>query len=144
MSRQRGAAPAGQQRKPVRQTITNLLNGEDSRPDGRQLDGQWQSVETATEIDHRRLIRAVSSNLPEAAAALSVNSDTASFSRTSSDSAGRDGRKLEGRKGKHVLIRHRERLAAGGDHPHARRGSDHLGEEPGSGFEQVLAVVHHQ
>ena len=43
-----------------------------------------------------------------------------------------------------MLTRHRQRLAAGGDHSDTGRGSDDLGDKLGGCFEQVLAVVHHQ
>jgi hypothetical protein len=43
-----------------------------------------------------------------------------------------------------MLIRHRQRLAAGGDDTDARRCSDDLGHKQGGSFEQMLAVVHHQ
>jgi hypothetical protein len=43
-----------------------------------------------------------------------------------------------------MLPRHRERLTAGGNHAHARRGPDDLGHELSGCSEQMLAVVHFQ
>jgi hypothetical protein len=43
-----------------------------------------------------------------------------------------------------VLARHRQRLAAGGEHADAGRDPQHVGQQPGDRREEVLAVVHHQ
>ena len=43
-----------------------------------------------------------------------------------------------------MLTWHRERLPAGGNDTHARRGFHHVGHDLGGCFEQVLAVVHDQ
>ena len=43
-----------------------------------------------------------------------------------------------------VLARDRQRLAAGGDHPHARRSPQDVGHEQRGRLDQVLAVVHEE
>ena len=87
-------------------------------------------------------LASVSANPPDAADARSTNSSTDSLRRSSSSgSAGRSARQLQRRDWQEVLAGHRERLAAGGDHPHARRHPDDVGHQRGGRIEQVLAVV---
>ena len=73
---------------------------------------------------------AVSSNVPDAAAARSVNSMTASFCCSwASVSAPSRRRQFERRDRDHVLTRHLQRLPAGRDHPHLGRSAQHLAHE---------------
>ena len=132
MARQRGAAPAGQQAEPVGQPVEDLLHGEDPGPDRGQLDRQRQAVEPAAQVDDRRLVgggqleRARGRRRP-----LGEQHDRlVPAAARASGSAGSGRGQLQGRHRDHVLPRHRQRLPAGGDHPHARRGPQQVGHRP--------------
>ena len=57
MTRQSRPASSRQEREPVGQPIEDLLGGEDSCSDSRELDRQRQTVETAAQPDDGRLVR---------------------------------------------------------------------------------------
>ena len=57
MTRKRSAASSCEQAESVRQSVQDLFWAEDSRSDGRELDGQRQTVEPAAKIHDRRLVR---------------------------------------------------------------------------------------
>ena len=82
MTRERSAAPSGEQREPVAQAVEDLLNAQDAGPDRGKLDRQRQAVEPPAEAATAAAFDVVSSKAPDAAAARSVNSMTASFCRS--------------------------------------------------------------
>ena len=57
MARECSPRSVCEQTKAVAQTHADLLDVEDSRSDGGELDRQWQSIQPAAQIDHGRLIR---------------------------------------------------------------------------------------
>ena len=131
-----------QQTEPVGQAVEDLLRREDSRSDRRELDRQRHRRAGGRDPRRPPGSRRSARSCPMPAA-LSVKSRTASFCR-SRDSSARQPRAVRAAGRDHVLTRHRQRLAAGGDHSYTGRGSDDLGDKLGGCFEQVLAVVHHQ
>ncbi|MFZ0920426.1 MAG: hypothetical protein WAN83_10170 [Candidatus Dormiibacterota bacterium] len=57
MSRQRGAAPSGEESEAVPQPLEGLLHAEHSGSDRRELNRQRQAVEAPAHGNHRCLIR---------------------------------------------------------------------------------------
>ena len=130
--------------EPVGQAIEDLLRREDPRPDRRELDRERQAVEPAAQVHDRRPVGGGQlERCPMLPTARSVKSWTDSFWRSwSRDSSAWARGSSSGGIGQHVLTRNRQRLAAGGDHPHAGRGLEDVGHEQRGRPEQVLAVVH--
>ena len=145
MTRQGGAASARQQAEPVRQAIEDLLHGQDSCSDRSQLDGQRQAVKPAANSRHRGLVRrrqlegARGSLRP-----LDKEHDRLVLSQLIQRLGGVARRQLQGRDREHMLARHGQRFAGGGDETHIRGNPDDLAHEISRRSKQVLTVVDHQ
>ena len=123
----------------------DLVHGEDPRPDRRELDRERQTVEPAAQIHDRPLVGG--GQLEPAGCCrspLREELDRLVLAELIEGLVGLSSRQLERWDRQNVLTRNRQRLAAGGDHPHARRGLEDVGHEHRGRSEQVLAVVHHE
>ena len=121
-----GAAPGGvgEEREPVVEPPPDLGHAEHPRAGGGQLDREREAVERAAE---RQDVRAGARG---PVGARREQGDGVVVGQRSQ----REGQ----------LALDAERPLAGGEHPHARRGVEHVGHRIADGVDQVLAVVQHE
>ena len=141
MPGQRGAASAHQEAEPVAQAVEDLLHRKRSSPNCRKLDRQRQAIQPPADVGDRRPIRRGQLECPRRCGR-PLDEEHHRF--VLPQPAAICGGQLQRGYGEDVLPRHVKRLAAGGDHPQARRGTNHLIDELEDPLDQVLAVVQHQ
>jgi hypothetical protein len=142
MTRECGAASAGEQRKSVGQAIEDLPHAEDSGSDRGELNGQRQTIEPAAQRDDRCLVRA--SELERArcrSRALTEQHDGFVLSQMIERFCSVSRRHLQRRNGDDVLAWHLERLAARRDHRQPGRSPKDLGHQRSHRSEKVFTVV---
>ena len=145
MTRQRRPAPARQQCEPIGQAVEDLLHRQNAGPHRRELDRERQAVEPPADIHDRPLVCLRQLECARRGLRpLHKKPDRLVLTELVQGLGGIWRRQLERRHGEHVLTRRRQRLTAGGDDPHPRRGACDLGHEERGCVEQVLAVVQNQ
>jgi hypothetical protein len=140
--RQRGPAAAGEQREPVIQPLGELIRGQRTQPDGRQLDGQRHSVQRPADPGHGgRAVRIELEVRPDGYRPVAQQPDRRV--RLRPFAAGLRGDR-QGRDGKQGLAVDAERLPAGGHDLYPRAGGQDPAGQRGRRLDDMLAVVQDQ
>ena len=122
-----------------------MLHRQDAGPHCGQLDRERQAVQPPAHVHDRPLVGLGQLECPgRSLRSLDKEPDRLVLAELVQRLDGIGRGQLEWRHREDVLTGRRQRLTAGGDDTHPRRGADDLGHEERGGLEQVLAVVQHQ